>query len=147
MAPAGLAAIERAKSNGSWELLDSAERLEVPPDLVAAFQARPHAAENFSAFPPSVRKLHLTWVALARRSDTRAARIQDIAEAAARNQRARSRGRPMGLQKRRAREGAARPPRGKGSGDGGLESAVQDIVVGALGFVVVRLVGIVRLGG
>ena len=33
IAPAGLAAIERAKANGSWELLDSVERLEVPSDL------------------------------------------------------------------------------------------------------------------
>ena len=40
MAPAGLAAIERAKANGSWSLLDSVERLEVPEDLAAALAAR-----------------------------------------------------------------------------------------------------------
>ena len=40
MSPAGLAAIERAKANGSWTLLDSVERLEVPPDLAAALDAR-----------------------------------------------------------------------------------------------------------
>ena len=89
MAPAGLAAIERAKANGSWEILDSAERLEVPEDLTAALQARPPAAVNFAAFPPSARKMLLGWVALARRPETRAARITEIAEAAARNERAR----------------------------------------------------------
>ena len=89
MAPAGLAAIERAKANGSWEILDSAERLEVPEDLRAALQARPPAAVNFAAFPPSARKMLLGWVALARRPETRAARITEIAEAAARNERAR----------------------------------------------------------
>ena len=36
MAPAGFAAIERAKANGSWEILDAVERLEVPEDLAAA---------------------------------------------------------------------------------------------------------------
>ena len=88
MAPAGLAAIARAKANGSWEVLDTAERLEVPDDLTAALAARPPAAVNFAAFPPSARKMLLGWVALARRPETRAARITQIADAAARNERA-----------------------------------------------------------
>lgn len=90
MAPAGLAAIERAKANGSWEVLDSVERLEVPPDLAAALEAQPPAAANFAAFSPSARKMALAWVAQARRPETRDARIRAIAEAAARNERARS---------------------------------------------------------
>ncbi len=89
MAPAGLAAIERAKANGWWEILDGAERLEVPQDLAAALGARPPAAANFAAFPPSARKMLLGWVATAQRPATRAARITQIAEAAARNERAR----------------------------------------------------------
>ena len=89
MAPAGLAAIERAKSNGSWEVLDSVERLEVPEDLAGALEARPPAADNFAAFPPSARKMLLGWVATARRPETRAARVTKIADAAARNERAR----------------------------------------------------------
>ncbi len=89
MAPAGLAAIERAKANGSWATLDAVERLEVPEDLGAALEALPPAAANFAAFPPSARKMMLGWVALALRPETRAARISRIAEAAARNQRAR----------------------------------------------------------
>jgi uncharacterized protein YdeI (YjbR/CyaY-like superfamily) len=89
MAPAGLAAIEQAKANGWWEILDSAERLEVPQDLAAALEAHPPASVNFAAFPPSARRMMLGWVALARRPDTRAARIAQVAEAAARNERAR----------------------------------------------------------
>lgn len=89
MAPAGLAAIERAKANGSWEVLDAVERLEVPEDLEAALEIRSPAAANFAAFPASARKMLLGWVALARRPETRAARITEIAEAAARNERAR----------------------------------------------------------
>lgn len=89
MAPAGLAAIERAKANGSWDVLDTVERLEVPSDLVAALAADPVAAANFAAFPPSSRKTLLGWVALARRPETRASRIAQITAAAARNERAR----------------------------------------------------------
>jgi uncharacterized protein YdeI (YjbR/CyaY-like superfamily) len=88
MAPAGLAAIERAKANGSWDVLDSVEREEIPADLVAALEARPPAASNFAAFPRSARKMMLGWVALARRPETRAGRIARVADAAARNERA-----------------------------------------------------------
>ena len=87
MAPAGLAAIEAAKANGAWELLDSVERLEVPPDLASALDDRPPAAANFAAFPPSVRKLALASLALARRPETRAERVRRIAESSARNER------------------------------------------------------------
>jgi uncharacterized protein YdeI (YjbR/CyaY-like superfamily) len=87
MAPAGLAAIERARQNGSWELLDSVERLEVPPDLAAALEGSPPAAPNFAAFPPSVRKQALTSLVMARRPETRAERVRRIADAAARNER------------------------------------------------------------
>jgi uncharacterized protein YdeI (YjbR/CyaY-like superfamily) len=89
MAPAGLTAIERARANGSWDVFDSVERLEIPADLAAALEARSPAAIHFAAFPPSARKMQLAWVALARRPETRAARIEEIAAAAARNERAR----------------------------------------------------------
>jgi uncharacterized protein YdeI (YjbR/CyaY-like superfamily) len=89
MAPAGLAAIERAKANGSWTVLDGPERLEIPADLAAALERLPPAAVNFAAFPPSARKMQLGWVALAQRAETRAQRIAKVAEAAARNERAR----------------------------------------------------------
>ena len=88
MAPAGLDAIERARSNGSWEILDTAERLEVPGDLAAALEDRPPATANFATFPPSARKMLLGWIAVARRPETRATRIAKVAEAAARNERA-----------------------------------------------------------
>lgn len=87
MAPAGLAAIERAKANGSWTMLDGAERLEVPPDLVLALDARRGAAGNYAAWPPSVRKQALGWIAQAKRPETRDARIRRIADAAERDAR------------------------------------------------------------
>ena len=89
MAPAGMAAIERAKADGSWTILDSVERLEVPEDLSAALAARRDATANFDAFPPSARKQMLGWVAFAVKPETRADRVRAIAEAAERNERAR----------------------------------------------------------
>ena len=87
MAAPGLAAIERAKANGTWTLLDSAERLEVPSDLEAALLPHPTAAANFAAWPPSVRKLALTQIAYAKRPDTRAQRIRKLIELAERGER------------------------------------------------------------
>lgn len=89
MAPAGLAAIERAKANGSWEVLDSVERLEVPADLAAALAAVPGAADGFAALSASIRKQNLAWVAMAVRPETRAERVRKVAEAASRGQSAR----------------------------------------------------------
>ena len=88
MQPAGLAAIERAKANGSWEVLDTVERLEVPPDLADALAARPAAASAFAAFPPSARRMMLGWIATAQRPATRATRVEKVADAAARGERA-----------------------------------------------------------
>src|SRR5262245_47890320 len=56
VAPAGIAAVERAKADGSWSILDPVERLEVPADLAAALDARPPARSNWEAFPPSARR-------------------------------------------------------------------------------------------
>jgi uncharacterized protein YdeI (YjbR/CyaY-like superfamily) len=91
MAPAGLAAIERARSNGSWTILDAVERLEVPDDLGRALGARPPAREHWDAFPRSARRALLEWIALARRDETRARRIAATAEAAQRGERANER--------------------------------------------------------
>jgi uncharacterized protein YdeI (YjbR/CyaY-like superfamily) len=82
MHPAGLAKVEMAKADGSWELLDSAENLEIPADLETALAAYPPARANFDAFPPSVRKMTLGWIQLAKRADTRAARVSEVARLA-----------------------------------------------------------------
>jgi uncharacterized protein YdeI (YjbR/CyaY-like superfamily) len=88
MRPAGLAAIERAKANGSWTLLDDVEQGIVPDDLAAALEERPPAASNFEAFPKSVRRTLLEWIRQARRPETRARRVVETATSAARNERA-----------------------------------------------------------
>ena len=83
MLPAGLAAIEEAKRNGTWTLLDDVENLVVPADLAAALDADPVARKHWDAFSRSPRRAILEWIAQAKRPETRAKRIADTAEYAA----------------------------------------------------------------
>ncbi len=88
LAPAGLAKIEAAKADGSWTLLDSVEALEIPPDLAEALAAYPSAAANFDAFPRSVKRGILEWIAIAKKPETRAQRVAETARLAEDNVRA-----------------------------------------------------------
>ncbi len=88
MTERGLRAIEVAKANGSWEILDSVERLEVPEDLAEALDADPAARTFFDAMPPGARKQHLWFVISAKRPETRAARVAKVVSEAAAGRRA-----------------------------------------------------------
>ncbi len=84
MTEAGVRAVEVAKANGAWTVLDNAEALREPDDLAAALDAVPKAREKWDAFPPSARKFGIGNVDAARRPETRANRIAKIvADAAA----------------------------------------------------------------
>jgi uncharacterized protein YdeI (YjbR/CyaY-like superfamily) len=72
-------------------MLDDVENLVVPPDLAAAFGRHPGSEERWTAFPRSVRRMHLEWVVQAKRPETRAMRIEEIASRAANNERANER--------------------------------------------------------
>jgi uncharacterized protein YdeI (YjbR/CyaY-like superfamily) len=88
MHPVGLAKVEAAKRDGSWERLDAVEDLVVPPDLQAALERYAGAATYFAAFPRSARRGILEWIVNARRAETRERRIEETARLAAKNQRA-----------------------------------------------------------
>lgn len=88
MAPAGQAAIDTAKANGAWELLDAVEDLVVPPDLAAAFDQHEGSAAAWETFPRSAKRALLAWIVQAKRPETRARRVQETAEKAARGERA-----------------------------------------------------------
>lgn len=87
MHSAGIAAIDHAKQQGSWDEHEHVDDLLTPPDLAVALGARPPAAENFEAFPPSHRRNILRWLAKAKGPDTRMRRISDIAHCAPAGQR------------------------------------------------------------
>ncbi len=88
MAAAGLAKVEAAKRGGSWNALDAVEALEIPPDLVTAFGGNAVADGRFVAFPRSVKRGILEWIAVAKRPETQAKRIAETVRLAAENQRA-----------------------------------------------------------
>lgn len=88
VAPPGLAAIERAKADGSWSRLDEVDALAVPTDLAAALDRLPPARDNFDRFPPSTRKAILEWISQAKTDATRSRRIDETATLAQQNLRA-----------------------------------------------------------
>ena len=86
--PPGLAAIERAKADGSWTALDDIENLVEPDDLRAALDRDPEARWHWDAFPRSAKRGILEWIAAAKRPETREKRVAVTAESAARGVRA-----------------------------------------------------------
>ena len=84
MTEAGRAAIAIARANGSWNSLDAIDALVVPDDLAAALAARRGAREQFEASSVSVRRMALAWVYGAKRPETRAGRVEQVAAIAGR---------------------------------------------------------------
>lgn len=64
------------------------EALEIPPDLESALAADMDVKKHFDAFPRSAKRAILEWILNAKRPETRAKRIQETAELAAKNIRA-----------------------------------------------------------
>ena len=88
MTDAGLVKIDAAKQDGSWSALDAVEALEIPADLEAALAVHEAARGHLDAFPRSVKRGILEWIANAKKPETRAKRIQETAQLAADNLRA-----------------------------------------------------------
>ncbi|KAF0959896.1 YdeI/OmpD-associated family protein [Rhodococcus sp. T7] len=88
MTEAGHAAIDLAKSKGTWENAANGDNSVVPGDLRAAFARNEVAHANFEKFPPSSTRLILQWIASAKKPDTRKRRIERTVTLAAMNLRA-----------------------------------------------------------
>jgi uncharacterized protein YdeI (YjbR/CyaY-like superfamily) len=84
MAPPGLAKIEAAKRNGSWDKLEAVDRIataaDVPPDLRRALRADEEACRAFEKRPPSEKRMWTWWVMSAKKSETRAPRIAETVQ-------------------------------------------------------------------
>jgi uncharacterized protein YdeI (YjbR/CyaY-like superfamily) len=83
MAAAGMAAVEGARADGSWDAHDAVEAMAHPADLAAALARRPGAATTFNGLAPYLRRDILEWIGAAKRPDTRVRRIEQTADAAA----------------------------------------------------------------
>ncbi|RXG16118.1 putative protein YdeI (YjbR/CyaY-like superfamily) [Leeuwenhoekiella aestuarii] len=80
MHSSGLEAIETAKQNGAWNLLDDVEKGIIPHDLKKAFDENPKAYTNYLGFSKGYRKSYLYWLNQAKREETRKKRITQIIE-------------------------------------------------------------------
>jgi uncharacterized protein YdeI (YjbR/CyaY-like superfamily) len=77
MHPAGLEAVARAKSDGRWDAAYAGQAaIEVPSDLSAALDAEPEAKAMFARLTSQNRYAVLYRIHEAKRSDTRARRIE-----------------------------------------------------------------------
>lgn len=77
MHPAGLAAVARAKDDGRWDAAYAGQAtIEVPSDLSAALDAQPEARAMFERLSSQNRYAVLYRIHEAKRSDTRARRIE-----------------------------------------------------------------------
>jgi uncharacterized protein YdeI (YjbR/CyaY-like superfamily) len=84
MHPAGYAAIAASKQAGRWNETAAVDALNVPDDLANALQNTPLSAEFFANAAPSYRRNVLRWLHMAKRPETRAARIAQIVDTSAR---------------------------------------------------------------
>lgn len=78
MTEAGLKAIEIAKQNGSWTILDEAEDDSVPQDLVNELQKIKGGMDYFQSLSKSNRKMYLHRIAVAKRPETKQKRIAEM---------------------------------------------------------------------
>jgi len=86
----GLAKIETAKQNGSWNSLDAVEDLIIPDDLKSAFEQNEIAFENYKSFSRSYKKGYLYWLNQAKRQETRHNRIIEIIKRCSENKKSRA---------------------------------------------------------
>jgi uncharacterized protein YdeI (YjbR/CyaY-like superfamily) len=82
MTKAGMDAIELAKKNGTWSLLDAVEELKIPADMNKQLKAQPKAKKYFMSLSRSNKRIILQWVTLAKREETRTKRIKEVVELA-----------------------------------------------------------------
>lgn len=83
MMPAGLEAIAAAKKDGSWNILDSVEALELPKDFEAALNKNAAARKYYDSLSKSVKKQVLHRLVMAKREETRQKRIMETVKNAA----------------------------------------------------------------
>jgi uncharacterized protein YdeI (YjbR/CyaY-like superfamily) len=87
MQAAGLAEIERAKSDGRWQAAyHGATTIEVPDDLAAALDAEPAAKAMFAVLSATNRYAVLYRIQDAKRAETRTRRIEQFVAMLARSE-------------------------------------------------------------
>ena len=87
MQPAGLAEVERAKSDGRWEAAYAGQTgMEIPAELASALAAEPKAQAMFDILTRQNRYAIVYRIDGAKRSDTRARRVEQFVAMLARGE-------------------------------------------------------------
>ncbi len=87
MRPAGKAAVERAREDGSWAMAYAGPAtIEVPDDLAAALAAQPQAAATFERLTRRNRYAILYRLSTAKRAETRSRRLEQYVAMLARGE-------------------------------------------------------------
>ena len=87
MRSAGVAEVERAKTDGRWEAAYSGQAsMDVPADLAAALSAEPAAQAMFEILTSQNRYAVLYRINGAKRADTRARRVEQFVAMLARGE-------------------------------------------------------------
>lgn len=86
MRQSGFDVIDKAKENGSWNILDEAEALLIPKDLEDEFLKKPKAKKYFLSLSRSDKRNILQWLILSKKMVTRQKRINEIVDLADQNQ-------------------------------------------------------------
>jgi uncharacterized protein YdeI (YjbR/CyaY-like superfamily) len=86
MTEAGLAVIEEARENGTWDgAYTNKVRDKIPAELEAALRQNPAARANFNNFANSYRNMYIAWIIGAKTAATRRKRIEEVMERAIAN--------------------------------------------------------------
>lgn len=88
MTAAGMKMINLAKKTGTWNALNSVDKLIIPDDLKKGLTKNKKAQTFFEAFPPSIKRGILEWIGNAKTAETRNKRILETITLAANNIRA-----------------------------------------------------------
>jgi uncharacterized protein YdeI (YjbR/CyaY-like superfamily) len=87
MHPAGIAEVERAKTDGRWDAAyGGPAAIEVPPDLAEALAASPKAQSMFETLSSQNRYAVLYRITTAKRAETRARKIEEFVAMLARGE-------------------------------------------------------------
>lgn len=78
MTEIGMAKIEAAKRNGSWDKVDRPDiNLEISPEFKLALNKNKKAQENFNHFAWTYQKPFIIWISMAKRDETKQKRIAE----------------------------------------------------------------------
>ena len=87
MRPSGLAVIDRARADGTWDgAYEGQATIQMPPDLASALATNPEAEAMFERLSASNRYAILYRVTTAKRSETRRRRIEQFVAMLARGE-------------------------------------------------------------